>query len=214
GTNNSGVHRNGPTRGVTPSAVPGSNAAIGYLGVDAQAPVSPEDIAGDVTYSVRASSRPTTFSIETWFKTTTTSGGKLVGFGDRQERPSVRYDEHIYMTNSGSLVFGVSGAPTAGIISSAPGLNDGKWHHVVATQGPGGMGLFVDGKSQATSPAVPKGVDYTGYWHVGGDSVGSWPSAPSSPYFNGQIDETAIYPSALSPAQVAQHYTIGNQRTP
>jgi hypothetical protein len=216
GINNNGIHRNGPTRGVVPGvgAVTGSSAAIGYQGVDAQAQVSPEDMAGDVTYGVHPSSRPTTFSIETWFKTTTASGGKLVGFGDRQERPSVVYDEHIYMTNTGSLVFGVSGAAAPATVSSTPGLNDGKWHHVVATQGPGQMSLYVDGKLQGAGPAATTGKNYTGYWHVGGDSVANWPGAPSSPYFTGQIDETAIYPSVLSPAQVAQHYTIGTRGTP
>ncbi|WP_319753928.1 LamG domain-containing protein [Streptomyces sp. AK02-04a] len=210
GTDNGGIHRGGPTRGITPGAVPGSHAAIGYLGVDAQAPTAPEDIAGDYTYSDRATNRPTTFSIETWFKTTTTSGGKLVGFGDRQERPSVLYDDHIYMTNDGSLVFGVVNNPT---LASGPGFNNGKWHHVVATQGPAGMRLYLDGKLRAGNKAAPSHLNYTGYWHVGGDTVANWLAAPSSPYFNGQIDETAIYPSVLSPAQVAQHHNLGTQGT-
>ncbi len=34
---------------------------------------------------------------------------------------------------------------------------------------------------------------YSGYWHVGGDNLNGWPNQPSSAYFAGQIDETAIY---------------------
>ncbi|WP_241741417.1 LamG-like jellyroll fold domain-containing protein [Streptomyces sp. L2] len=206
GTDNGGVHRGAPACGITPGAVPGSHAAIGYRGVDPKQPTAPEDTAGDYTYSERPISRPKTFSIETWFKTTTTSGGKLVGFGDRQERPSVLYDDHVYLTDDGRVVFGVVNNPT---LSSGPGLNNGTWHHVVATQSPQGMRLYVDGHLQATNTAAPSLMDYTGYWHVGGDSVKQWPTAPSSPYFTGQIDETAIYPSVLSPAQVAQHYSLG-----
>ncbi|MEU2718753.1 LamG-like jellyroll fold domain-containing protein [Streptomyces sp. NPDC007205] len=209
GHNNSGVHRGGPTRGVTPTAVSGSSAAIAYHGVDKQAPTAPEDIAGDVTYSDRPSTRPTAYSIETWFKTTTRTGGKLIGFGDRQQRPSALYDHQTYMTDDGRIIFGDTRSTT---IASSPGLNDGKWHHVVATRDSKSVQLYVDGKLRASRKAGTPNTSYTGYWHVGGDSIAAWPSAPSSPYFVGQIDETAIYPRVLTPAQVAQHHSLGTRK--
>ena len=44
------------------------------------------------------------FAEEAWFKTTTTSGGKIIGFGNSSTGDSSSYDRHVYMTNAGSLV--------------------------------------------------------------------------------------------------------------
>jgi hypothetical protein len=52
---------------------------------------------------------------------------------------------------------------------------------------------------------------YNGYWRVGGDNLNGWPSQPSSDYFAGSVDEAAVYPTALSAAQVAAHYAAATQ---
>ena len=77
------------------------------------------------------------FSLETWFRTTTTSGGKIVGFGNANTGTSTNYDRHIYMEPNGRITFGVynNGSYTA----TSPGaLNDGQWHQAVGTMGPSG----------------------------------------------------------------------------
>jgi hypothetical protein len=208
GSNNGGIHRGGPARGLSPGAIPGSRGAAGYLGDN------------EYTYSDRPSSRPAAYSVEAWFKTTSTTGGKIIGFDSRTWMAKSRhYDKHIYMANGGRLVFGAysGGAQT---ISSDPGFNDGKWHHVVATQGPGGMQLYVDGSLRAGNPQVTASAEYTGYWHVGGGEPGGlagWqisPGNPTSELFIGQIDEAAVYPGVLSPAQVARHHQLGAQGAP
>ena len=97
---------------------------------------------------------PGTFSIEAWFKTTSTKGGRIIGFGNQQGgltlngTPAVsqQYDKHLYLTNDGRVVFGVH-ADRNYTIGSAPGLNNGQWHQVVGTQGSTGMVLYVDGKA-------------------------------------------------------------------
>ncbi len=50
---------------------------------------------------------PDVFSVETWFRTTTTSGGKIVGFGNTNTGTSTNYDRHIYMEPNGRITFGV-----------------------------------------------------------------------------------------------------------
>ena len=76
--------------------------------------------------------------------------------------------------------------------------NDGLWHQVVATQGPSGMNLYVDGQPVAWNPQT-QAQSYTGYWRVGGDT--SWEG--DSSYFGGTIDEVAIYATTeLTPFQV------------
>ncbi len=149
---------------------------------------------------------PNTYTIGGWFKTTTTSGGKIVGFGSAvQGTSSGSYDRHIYMDNSGHLIYGVynSGART---ITTSQTYNDGQWHQVAASLSSTGMVLYVDGKKVGTNQTTTAGQSYSGYWRVGGDSLSGWPSQPTSNNFAGTIDDVAVYTTALSLAQVQQQY--------
>ncbi|RMB58146.1 PKD domain-containing protein [Tessaracoccus antarcticus] len=147
---------------------------------------------------------PNAYSLETWFRTTTTSGGKLIGLGDAQTGGSSNYDRHVYMQNDGKLVFGTWSGQTNTIFTASP-LNDGLWHHVVATQDASGMNLYVDGISQGTNPATAA-QNFIGYWRVGGDST--WGS--SSPNLIGSFDETAVYGRALTATEAATHFAVGS----
>ena len=177
---------------------------------------------------------PQTFSVEAWFKTTTNEGGKIVGFGnsqtggssaDNNANPgSSNYDRHIYMMNDGQLVFGVWTGQTE-TIETPNVYNDGQWHYVVATLGPSGMALYVDGQLIGTN-STTSAQAYTGYWRVGGDNLNGWnldpwgsnsqgTTQPASYYFNGTIADVAVYPTALSAAQVDAHYAAAlNQELP
>lgn len=148
---------------------------------------------------------PQVFSTETWFKTITTRGGQLVGFGNTTAVTSARHDRHLYMTNAGKLVFGVYTGSVKSIASPAS-YNDGGWHHVVATLSPAGMMLYVDGALVAQNAAVIAAEAYDGYWQIGAGSLASWPTPPTSGYLAGTLDETAIYPTALTAPQVSAHF--------
>ncbi|WP_068920838.1 LamG-like jellyroll fold domain-containing protein [Planobispora rosea] len=162
--------------------------------------------------STGAVANPGTYSAEVWFKTTTTSGGKIMGFGNASSGTSSNYDRHIYMQNDGKLNFGTyTGA--INLITTANAYNDGQWHHVVATQGPGGMALYVDGTPAGTNPQV-NAEGYTGYWRIGGDNLNGWPSRPSSDDFAGSLDEAAVYSTVLTAAQVAEHWQKGSGSGP
>ncbi|WP_164734575.1 PKD domain-containing protein [Microbacterium lemovicicum] len=161
---------------------------------------------GDVQTGVASNKRfvnPTTFTIESWFKTDSTSGGKIVGFGNAQQGWSSSYDRHVYMSGDGRVKFGVWTGQSQ-ILESAPGFNDNKWHQVVAQMSSSGMKLYIDGQlisSNGNSDAQP----YDGYWRVGGDS--GW---EGDGYWRGSIDEVAVYPTVLTASQVATHYQLGN----
>ncbi|MBT2477350.1 LamG-like jellyroll fold domain-containing protein [Streptomyces sp. ISL-94] len=199
--NTSGLQLNAPALRQSPGAVSGSSTAMGFNGTSQQ------------VYSDHRQTVGSTFTIETWFKTSTTRGGKLIGFGNNTSRSSTSYDRQLYMTNTGRLVFGVYNGSTKTV---ATGLldtyNDNKWHHVVGTQGPGGITLYVDGQNKGTDKATSTQA-YAGYWHVGGDTLASWPNRPTSNYFAGQIDETAVYPSALTATQVKNHFDLAGAPT-
>jgi PKD repeat protein len=153
---------------------------------------------------------PQLFTMEAWFKTTTTRGGKIIGYGNSVTGNSGSYDRHVYMTNTGALVFGVYDGSAPQSLTSAAGLNNGQWHHVAASFGPGGMALYVDGSQVGSKPAVTKATNYNGYWRIGSDSIGgAWPTKPTSTSFAGSLDEVAVSPTALSAAQVSTHRAVG-----
>ncbi|MFD4273464.1 LamG-like jellyroll fold domain-containing protein [Streptomyces cyaneofuscatus] len=199
GNLNNGFLRNAPAYRQTPAAVAGPSTAIGFNGTNQYA------------YSNRQHPQPTRFSVETWIRTTTTQGGKIIGFGNLNQQNSTRHDKHVYMRNDGRLVFGVNSSGTRTVTTSAA-YNDGQWHHVVATQGPlgQGMSLYVDGQLRASNILVSGNENYPGYWRVGGDNLSGWPNRPTSNFFAGQIDETAVYPTALTASQVSAHYALRN----
>jgi PKD repeat protein len=146
---------------------------------------------------------PNTFSIEAWFRTTTTKGGKIVGFGNAQSGNSSTYDRAVYMDATGKVNFGVSNGGKQ-VLTSRTALNDGRWHQVVASLGAGGTRLSIDGALVASKATVTSGQAYAGWWRVGGDS--SWSGAAD---FTGDIDDVSIATSALTDTQVATHYGLG-----
>jgi PKD repeat protein len=155
-----------------------------------------------------------TFSTEMWFRTTTTRGGKLIGYANSTTINSDLMDRHLYMANTGQLYFGVIQNGARQTVNSTGSYNDGKWHHAVTTLGANGMQLFVDGQVVAQRADVTKGQEVLGYWRVGGDSLSRWSPRPTSAYFAGDLDEVAIYPAVLSAAQVQNHFTAGTTGTP
>lgn len=155
-----------------------------------------------------------TLTEELWFKTTSSSGGKLLGFGNSSTGGSSTYDRHLYLSNTGKLTFGLY--PGSYQTITTPGTyRDGAWHHVVATLSGDGMKLYVDGALRASKAGVTSGRTTAGYWRVGGDKLStSWSNGGSSEYIKGSIDEVAIYDKALNSDQVAAHYAIGKQSLP
>jgi hypothetical protein len=135
---------------------------------------------------------PSVFTLSLWFQTTTTYGGKLIGFDSSLPPGSGQFDRHIYMTNAGTLIYGIYSSGTL-TITSTKAYNDGNWHHVVVTQGASGAVMYVDGVSVASNAAMTAPETDNGYWRIGGDNLGGWPSAPSSYYFAGAIDDVSVY---------------------
>jgi PKD repeat protein len=168
---------------------------------------------GSFAVTPQAAVSPNTFSVESWVRTTSTSGGKVVGYGNNSTGTSGNYDRMVYLDNDGRVFFGVYTGATQ-TISSAPGFNDGKWHQIVATMSSEGMKLFVDGKLAGQRADTTAGQDYTGFWRIGGDNLGGWPNQPRSAYLAGDIAQVSIYPTALTRADVVDHLVASGRTSP
>jgi chitodextrinase len=193
GTGNTGAYFGAVTKPIAGGIPNTRNTAASFNGTDG------------LVASTTLFTNPQNYTAELWFNTTSTTGGKLIGFGSSQTGSSTNYDRHVYLQNDGKVVFGSYPGSTQTATSTAA-YNDGTWHHVVATQSStAGMLLYIDGVLVADNPAVNP-QNYNGYWRVGGDNLTSWPGIPTTPYVTAKIDEVAVYPTALTEAQAKQHY--------
>jgi hypothetical protein len=214
-TDASGNSRSGALNGTT-TRVQGSCSLNGSpaLALDGSTGyVSTSNGAG--TESVTA---PDTYTLEIWFKTTTGAGGKLMGWGSSRTGASAMSDRHLYMTNSGAIIFGVAsnnGFPNRTSIFSTGTYKDGLWHLATASFSSAAMTLYIDGTVVATQRNVSASPGFGGYWRIGYDAfttpdVQTWPDVPSSRFFAGTIDNAAVYPTALSAERIKAHYAAGH----
>ena len=154
---------------------------------------------GNITTATQITN-PQIFSISIWFKTTTTRGGKLIGFGNAQSGSSSRYDRHIYMANDGKLYFGTFNGSTF-TTKTTSSYNDNVWHNAIAILSGNGMKLYVDGVL-IDSNGNTTGENYAGYFRIGYDSVGGWLNSPTSPFFAGSLDDIQLFNREISVAEI------------
>ena len=154
-----------------------------------------------------ASQAPTAFSMEAWVRTTSTSGGEIMGYGSSAANQSWSRDRMVYMRNDGTLSFMLyPGKLTT--ITTPKSYNDGQWHHIVASLSPtAGAMLYVDGNLAAFDGAMTAGQSYSGYWRIGGDALSGVNGQPSNTNIQADIDEAAVYSTPLSARQIGEHYT-------
>lgn len=166
------------------------------------------DGASQAIHTGKAFQAPDTFTVSLWFKTSTTSGGKLIGFGNQQTGSTTLNDRQVWMDNRGFIRFGVfpedsRGLPQYGVnkvVASTRAYNDAQWHHVAARLSPEGQFLFLDGEPVASDADVRESSHYPGFWRIGYDNFGNWEPLPRSFWFQGVLDEVRVTRAAWSDA--------------
>jgi hypothetical protein len=163
------------------------------------------------------------FSVSAWFKTTTggviwakstaaaDSGGDeqtvscFIGADDTQDNGDGE--------PAGSLVVDVFFV--GDFVSTATGLNDGNWHHVVVTYSSSSIwSLYIDGvlDNTASLHACDEGANDEGPWSftVGATLNDYFPleTGVGDP-FDGEIDEVGVWAYTLTSNQVASVYNNG-----
>lgn len=144
------------------------------------------------------------FSLEFWLNTTQSGAGSAgsqwwqgTGLVDA-EVAGVVSDFGTALTNN-VVTFGL-GNPDVALTGTEP-VNDGVWHHVVATRSGATMKLYVDGQLDVQRTDAPTGPrnGVNGFISIGQLNDGR-------NHFNGFMDEVAIYEKALTAVQVCDHY--------
>src|SRR4051794_30959265 len=112
-TDSSGQTRNGTYQGATTKGV--SSDCSRDTGGTA---VTFNGSTGYISLNTTTLSVPTTYSISARFKTTSSTGGLIAGFGAAATGASGTVDRVLYLTNTGALVFGNNTAAKAVITAS------------------------------------------------------------------------------------------------
>ncbi len=151
-----------------------------------------------------------TYTLEAWVRTTSTSGGSVLSDSlyapEPDGRPSPTMDRVLYFANDGTVHFGMFSNNSNQTIGSTARYNDGAWHLLTATAGPSGAQLYVDGAQVAANPALRDGAVFYGHWRLGGDSFAGWPNPPTSGHLAAAIADAAVYPSVLTSTKIQAHF--------
>lgn len=148
------------------------------------------------------------YTIATWLKTTTTAQGYSFDAQDGSNRIIIA--PFCGSTCTVNAKIGVGFGATVGTIpsSTVASPNDGNWHHLVVTldAASGNATIFLDGTSVFVYNTWGTGFNIGSSIKIGARYDGSnW-------YFNGDLDEYAIWNRAFSAAEVLTLYRRGANR--
>ena len=145
------------------------------------------------------------FSISCWFKQNSSSS--FMGLFGSRKTSAPKNAVLAYITNTNSIVFWVEVNGVQKILSSTAHTSDNNWHHFCGTVKQNGdeveVRLYIDGEYKSLASNT---VTLSSYENSAPLAVGARNYASSDPdiYFDGKIDEVAIFDSALSDGDVSQ----------
>lgn len=164
--------------------------------------------------------RPTAITVEAWVKPTGTNGGTCGGSPATTQQILFKRNVNTanfeaynlqFTSGTGTIRFVMhNGAATQTIAQGVGTITLNQWHHVVGVFEQPNLSLYVNGVLVGTAThnfplahhTRPLFIGRTG--ECGGAGEGTYDT-----YFNGQIDEVAVYDRALNANDVKRHYAAG-----
>ena len=117
-----------------------------------------------------------------------------------------------WVRGDGSIQLRIQSDSDSYYVTTDPGLvSDGQWHHFAVTFGADGVSLYVDGVEAATNSYTGGIAGNNEPWTLGANQMYSGDEVANNlqEYFNGQIDEFALFDNALDAGQIADIATSG-----
>ncbi|HYM65292.1 MAG TPA: LamG-like jellyroll fold domain-containing protein, partial [Candidatus Sulfotelmatobacter sp.] len=194
GTNN-GTYTNSPTLGFSGALAFDPDTAVDFNGSTQYVSIPDADYLSTVTNNA--------LSVEFWtFPSGAVDGNVIVG-----KAASSNFEwalSRAGTTDFRLTTYQLGGATYDSTSSQGPNWPDNAWYHVVATMKAGDNKLYVNGNLYAI------GDDgYTGSTGNGTSPVNIARRGDNSLYYNGAVDELAIYDTILTPDQIKAHYQAG-----
>lgn len=88
------------------------------------------------------------------------------------------------------------------------GLNDGNWHHVVATYNNTSINLYVDGVAIGTGTYTKTSYHGSSGLEFGNSTYGTAANYPGSRYLNGEMRKIKIFPGRASHSDIWELYQL------
>ncbi|MGW2372134.1 LamG-like jellyroll fold domain-containing protein [Kitasatospora sp. NPDC001683] len=148
-------------------------------------------------------------SVELWFRTA--APGVILSYQNRAMGEAPYNVVPALYVGTDNKLRGKFNSPNPPVTSTAD-VTDNAWHHVVLAGARDNTAMFLDGALVGTTAGdidhlnmdrAYLGGGYTGNW------AGNWPASNGGwSWFNGQIDEAAVYDYPLTEQTVAEHYAL------
>ncbi len=212
GSGYSGTLSGGATLG-QPSAFPNLGTSIQFNGSSSYVSI-PQSVFPN--FPLNGNNSPgVAMSFETWFKTS--SDGIILGQTGGGSVPggvvNNGFNPALYVGTDGKLRSELLWHGNTSPITSSQVVDDNKWHYVTDVFNSGTETLYLDGKSIASASGLSLNGFANSYTYTIGTGYASslWPATNNSWfYFNGSIDDPAVYNYALTPTQIAAHYSAAS----
>jgi RHS repeat-associated protein len=185
-----GTWTGSPTLGVTGALTGDTNTAVTLNGTNQYGNVPNASGLG----------KTNNFSLELWVKRT--KNASLQAVAGKPLTTTTKSENYAFWFDTANKIrFEVGNGTKSQTLTSAAAL-DTNWHHVVATFASGAIKLYVDGTLSASVTATfTTAATNTSTFDLG--------RSGTSNYYGGSLDEIALYGSALTATQIADHYTKG-----
>jgi len=166
---------------------------------------------GSNDYVYTTNSHPATlpynsnFTVISWFKTSVSSGKKIIGLEDTQIFSANAWDRQLYVGLSGLLYWGIFSIGLGPrVVTSLNTVTDNTWRYAVGVYDydSGEIRLYINAVLQNTQ-AVPAVAAYSYYIKLGLlRFAGDWPSTVPTGYFPGDIAFGAVYKRAFGLSEI------------
>jgi len=150
---------------------------------------------------------PTDYALEAWVNVDTLPAA-WANFVMRTDSGELNAFSHILQVLSDGTFRHYTYASGGKSVDSTTLAVPGQWYHVVGvfhpgTSGTGYMSIYVNGTREGHSPGT-----FSNPW-AGGDRWLLADSHAAGPYFDGTIDEAAVYHDVLAESDIQEHYAVG-----
>ncbi|MFS8101709.1 DNRLRE domain-containing protein [Lentzea alba] len=202
---NAVARKDGENSGAQHGVVPGT---AGALGGTADKAATFDGNSSYVTLPEKLTNETMSLAVELWFKTTT--HGTLISYSDNGFPNSAgKSTPLLYVGTDGVLYGGFakrdSGGPRQ--IVSADEVNDGHWHHALLSGAIDSQTLYLDGRKVGEN--LTGLIDHRQQKNLtlgAGYAKGFPATNDENFYFNGSIDEVAVYQHSVGSLAAAQHF--------
>ncbi|MFC3894924.1 LamG-like jellyroll fold domain-containing protein [Lentzea rhizosphaerae] len=166
-----------------------------------------DGVSSYVTLPDNITNQTMSLAAELWFRTT--AEGTLLSYADQSFPTAAGTSTPILYVGTDGLLYGGFARQNASgprQIVTTRKVDDGQWHHVVLSAAINTQTLYLDGTAAGTLAGF---IDHgkQGRLTLGGGSGKDWPAGNNADfYFNGAIDEVAVYQHTLGAHAVSQHY--------